>query len=394
MKTEELIGDLLLQHSCVIIPSFGGFVTKRIGAKVDIDSGKMLPPSKSILFNIQLVQNDGLLINEIAQRKSISYDNANEQVNSEVLQWKEDLKIGKRIEIDKVGTLFLDAEKNLCFEQDRFSNLLLESFGLTTIKFLSKEDVQQAQKKIVEEVKIIPFEPVVSSDSHFATAKTTKEIPQKESQEAKKTEEATAPKRKRSHFWKYAAAACFLPVAFYSIWIPTQTQFLESGLISWRDFNPFYKQQTGVYASEKIALPEKEIFEIPSFEEQLSAVSNSNVATFPFQFDEDTYVLVRTETAKENTVLPTEEITSEAPISSVKTEIVPQKLEYIVGCFAQKSNAINLVQQLQKNGFSGRIVDVKNGLHRVSAGGAISMDKIQEVKQNASNSGYTGWILK
>lgn len=393
MKIEQLIGDLLLQHSCVIIPSFGGFVTKRVGATVDLDSGKMLPPSKSILFNIQLIQNDGLLVNEIAQRQSISFDEANTQLDSEVLQWQENLKQGKRIELDKVGTLFLDAEKNLCFEQDRFSNLLLESFGLTTVKFLTKEDVQQAQKKIIEETPIIPFEPVVSSQEHFAEEEKVITL---ESTQTVVEEKVIAPKKKRSNVWKYASVACFLPIAFYSIWIPTQTQFLESGLISWRDFNPFYEQKTGVYASEDIVLPEKEVYEIPTFEEQIASTSNSHVKAFPFQFDEDTYVLVRME-QNDSQVVENQEIEVIATVEPEPTkpvEIVPQKFEFVVGCFSVESNAKSLVQELQKNGFDGHIVDVKGGLHRVSAGGAISIEKIQEIKHNASNAGFSGWILK
>ena len=41
--------------------------------------------------------------------------------------------------------LFLDAENNLCFEQDRFFNLLLASFGLGQVHFLTEEDVNIVQ---------------------------------------------------------------------------------------------------------------------------------------------------------------------------------------------------------------------------------------------------------
>lgn len=392
MKTEQLIGDLLMQHSCVIIPSFGGFVTKRVGAQVDLSSGRMLPPSKSILFNIQLIQNDGLLVNEIAQRNSISFDSANDQLDAEVLQWREDLKAGKRIELERVGSLFLDAEKNLCFEQDRLSNLLMESFGLTTVKFLSKEDVKQVQKKVIEETPIIPFEPVVSTEKIFSEKRDIK-LPEI------KIEEPTIVVAKKKNGWKYAAAACLLPIAFYSIWIPTQTQFLESGLLSWRDFNPFYEQKSATYVENDLALPEKEILEIPSFEEQLANASNADVTAFPFQFDEDTYVLVKMKQNDSNFVETNDNseidvVESVEPEPTNPVEITPQKFEFVVGCFSVEANAKSLVQELQKNGMEAHIVDIKNGLHRVSAGGAISIEKIQEIKQNASNAGYSGWILK
>ena len=63
---EHIIGELLLRHNCVIVPSFGGFVAKRASATIDYTTGVMQPPKKSILFNRQLINNDGLLIAECA----------------------------------------------------------------------------------------------------------------------------------------------------------------------------------------------------------------------------------------------------------------------------------------------------------------------------------------
>ena len=60
---------------------------------------------------------------------------------------------------------------------------------------------------------------------------------------------------------KYAAAACLLPLAFYSFWIPTHSGVLESGLISFKDFNPFYKKELGAYFKQNIVIQEKNIQE-------------------------------------------------------------------------------------------------------------------------------------
>ena len=142
---EHLIGDLLLRHNCVIVPSFGGFVAKQVSAKIDYASGRMTPPSKSLLFNKQLINNDGLLINEFSQANELSFNQASKEVSAKVSLWREALKSGQRIELDRVGYLYNDAENNLCFEQDRFFNLLLESYGLGKVHFLSEEDVQIAR---------------------------------------------------------------------------------------------------------------------------------------------------------------------------------------------------------------------------------------------------------
>ena len=61
MSIEDLIADLLMQHNCVIVPSFGGFVAGKTSATFDASKGIMVPPRKSLLFNKQLLNNDGLL---------------------------------------------------------------------------------------------------------------------------------------------------------------------------------------------------------------------------------------------------------------------------------------------------------------------------------------------
>ena len=145
VSVEQLIGDLLVRHNCVIIPAFGGFVAKQTSASIDYKNGIMTPPRKSLLFNRQLINNDGLLIAELAVSNAINYNQATDTVGSLVYTWNEKLRNGERITIDKIGFLFYDQEKNICFEQDRFFNLLLESYGLETVHFLSENDVQLAQ---------------------------------------------------------------------------------------------------------------------------------------------------------------------------------------------------------------------------------------------------------
>ncbi|MEY3200216.1 MAG: hypothetical protein RJA13_2174, partial [Bacteroidota bacterium] len=57
VSVEQLIGDLLVRHNCVIIPAFGGFVAKQTSASIDYKNGIMTPPRKSLLFNRQLINN-------------------------------------------------------------------------------------------------------------------------------------------------------------------------------------------------------------------------------------------------------------------------------------------------------------------------------------------------
>ena len=190
-KIEEVVSSLLLRHSCVIIPNFGGFVAKSIAAKLDLERGLFLPPSKQLLFNKNLINNDGLLISEYANFNGLEYIKSELEIENFVLELKTKLNSKQAVHLDRVGVLSYDTEGNLVFEQDRYFNLLLSSYGLSQVKFIANK------------------EPEIKAPST----------------EVKKKKEK-APIRKINYL-KYAAAACLLPLAFYSFWIPTHSDVLE-----------------------------------------------------------------------------------------------------------------------------------------------------------------------
>ena len=395
VTVEQLIGNLLLRHNCVIIPSFGGFVAKPVSARIDYDKGTMLPPGKSLLFNRQLINNDGLLISELAHSNGVSYDQASAEVKSVVSEWNSALKNGGRIEIDNVGNLFFDEERNICFEQDRFCNLLLESFGLGTVHFLSEEDVQIAEQRIsIPEEKPEPvIAPIVEEQAPKVEETPVIPInrgtqPKKQVAAAANTPSTEEPQRKR-RAWRYVAAACILPIAFYSVWIPVKTDVLESGVISYKDFNPFHKPAKATYTSHDLSKSWVSDEGIRgTLESELEAVEGTT-DVYPFKFTDDTYIQV---------ALPKTEdqATTETPLTETETPqtFAPNTMHYIVGCFADKSNADNLVARLRANGLNAQIVDFHNGLHRVTAGASISEDAYQNIKLKADSLGLSGWRLQ
>lgn len=380
---EKLIGDLLLRHNCVIVPSFGGFVAKPIPAKINFEKGTMVPPSKSLLFNKQLINNDGLLINELASQNGISFNDASVEVASKVQVWNKALKSGGRIELDRVGNLYLDEDNNVQFEQDRFFNLLLESFGLGQVQFVAEEAEPVERKVAVKEPVIIPIsrksekeeltEPKIAISSSPA-AETITSIP------------AVETEKRRRPVWRYIAAACLIPIGFYSIWIPMKTDVLESGILSIKDFNPFYKSAEGTYAKNDLVGELTEKSSETSLKERLNELPN-DVDVYSYKVDDANYIPVAIENENEATNNETETLPNENSFS-------PDAMNFIVGCFGNESNATNLVAKLKAQGFDARIVDFHNGLHRVSAGAALSLDAFAQIKVQAESQGYKGWTLK
>ncbi|MEJ6800080.1 MAG: SPOR domain-containing protein [Crocinitomicaceae bacterium] len=403
---DQLIGDLLLKHNCVIIPSFGGFVAKPVSAQIDYQKGTMLPPGKSLLFNRQLINNDGLLVNELSQANNISFDQASEEVNDKISSWNNTLKNGGRIEIDRVGNLFFDEERNMCFEQDRFFNLLLESFGLGKVHFLVEEDVQIVERKIettlvyeaskakeeAQEVKVpITSAPFVEP----ATIELVEEAPIIEINAPKRKKEdpniVEHPAARARYAWRYVAAVCILPIAFYSVWIPMKTDVLESGIISFNDFNPFHSSPDGSYEKKGLTKETSLVKADESSLEDEIAKLDADKKNYSYKFDDDTYIQV--EILEAEKVELSENIEKKPEVSENSETFNASAMNFIVGCFGDKTNADNLVAKLKANGLEGRIFDNKNGLHRVTAGSAISIESYQEIKAQAEGLGLRGWKL-
>ncbi len=133
MDISTFISDLLLEHDCVIIPGFGGFICNYKPADLHPILHTVSPPSKAISFNRNLKSNDGLLINFIAERGNVSFTEAAEVVSTWVKSSMSLINKGEDVLLRKIGKLHHDIESNLLFEPDETTNYLKSSFGLRTI---------------------------------------------------------------------------------------------------------------------------------------------------------------------------------------------------------------------------------------------------------------------
>ena len=388
---EEAIVNLLLRHNCVIVPAFGGFVAQSSGAVIDMDSGVITPPRKSVLFNKQLVNNDGLLISHISSEYKMEYASSENFLKTKVAEWHAQLKEGKRVNIDKIGHLFLDAERNISFEQDRFFNLLLQSYGLNKVHFISEEDVKMTETTVIAPVERIetPIVPIIAAV----------EIEEKK-KEPTKVVALTPPDDKRKA-WKYIAAAVLLPIAFYTYWIPVETTVLESGMISFKDFNPTYESGAGVYQQNSFSFSATEYQKQVSLKDQLAKLPEGEVAFFnldgkmiPLAAEKpikETLVEVK-ETPKP--IIEKEPAKPEVAVKEVQQPIVAKKqIHYITGCFSDKANADGMVQTLRDRGLNGVVLDKINGMYRVSAGRAESEAEFDKISRKVQAIGYKGWKL-
>ena len=79
----KIIHELLLENEIVIIPGFGAFVSEYKPAEISVDSDEIKPPSKTVLFNQQIRNNDGLLVGYVGETKRISHFDALKRIEKE-----------------------------------------------------------------------------------------------------------------------------------------------------------------------------------------------------------------------------------------------------------------------------------------------------------------------
>jgi cell division protein FtsN len=348
---DKVLFDLLVHHNCVIIPEFGGFIAKRISSQIDYEKGIIYPPSKHLLFNRFLTADDGLLISSFVQASKEDYDSVKLKLSSFVSDLDKKLSNGEELTFKHIGTLKRSENGNYIFKQDRSFNFLADAYGLKDLDFVSAQEVQE---EVIEEQNVL----ILNSDTPPVVA-----------DEKKKT---IGIKK----IMRYAAAACILPLAFYSFWIPFKSDFFSSGLISVDDLNPFYTKEVGKYE--------------PSPVKHIITVENKTV--------------IQENQAEESTVPSDEEIIEvvetkevETPVTEVKASETPKNKpyhkQYIVGCFAVKENAVNYKNKIEADGFSPSIS--KSGrLYRVSMGLTYSKEEYDRLVAVVSSRGYNGWTLK
>ena len=145
--TRNLLPGMFLDYDCVIIPGLGGFVCNGRSAWYDEENEEMVPPSRDVIFNPNLIHNDGLLAQEIMRARDLSYSEAMKHVEEEASFMVRQLTEGKPVEIARVGRLYSGDDGVTRFLPDSELVRVLRSFGHARIP-LSKL-VEKKEKKVI-----------------------------------------------------------------------------------------------------------------------------------------------------------------------------------------------------------------------------------------------------
>lgn len=385
-----ILGPLLLRNDCVILPAFGGFVSSYVSAKIDVKNGLITPPSKALSFNKNITSNDGLIIHYLAKEKDISFGESQQILTKEIHQIKAELDQGKRVHFHNVGHLYLNESGKIAFEQDRFFNLLLSSYGLGNVQFISEEieEVEENQNVLIPATtKEVEIPTTASIETKEKQVEVRLEVEDKNKDKIVQHPAAEEVKSRSlfSKIAKYAAVAALVPVVFYSFWIPMKTDVLTSRIIYSADFNPFIKTGSANYKQEKAPLALQEIEKRETFLDNAKEMYPS-VDIFTFPIDDDLQITVQKETELE--IQEAKQLQLDEAIKNLGN------YHLIVGCFTSQENANNLIATLKAKGFDAYQVDVKGGLHRVSAGSTNAASGLANIRHELKNMNLSSWVLK
>ena len=153
MQFENLIKDLLYSNDCVVLPGMGGFIAKYKGASLNTSLHTVYPPQKTIGFNPQIKENDGLLVSALCTLNNCTYAEGKIELDAWVKEQSNTLLRGEKISWRGIGILFQDRLGKIQFIPDSKGNFSLESFGLEKIILVPVE--RKIEEPLTDDVSVL-----------------------------------------------------------------------------------------------------------------------------------------------------------------------------------------------------------------------------------------------
>lgn len=373
MKIYEYISDLLFRYDCVVVPGFGGFITNYYPAEINHATHMFRPPSKRISFNIHLKHNDGLLANHLAAIEKISYKEAVSRIEEFVQNINKELTEGKRVNINKIGKLYFDAEENVQFNPSIEVNYLKDSFGMNIFRSPAirreESDITETIRKAIENKntpqqnhRLHPADRARRTSPRVNT-QATSTSPKKEEVKTTQPTASNTPNQPKAPKKSTPApllrvAAVAVPLIALAVFGTIKKDWVQEQYVSYTNLNPFSVSHSAPSTDE--ALTENPVEETTTEE------------------------VIETPVVKEST--------TEANVP-VKTSV--GNFHIIAGAFRDQSNANRLVASLKAQGFGAQIVDTNSrGLYRVAY---QSFGTIEEARRQLSTiksrNNSEAWLL-
>lgn len=345
------VKEQLFFNDYLVLPNFGGFILKKTPAHFSSTGTLIMPPAKSVSFNSQLKQNDGIFVQWLQAELKCDSAQAINHLNDFAGYCKSLLQNRGRLTIDGIGFFYLDFENNICFEPQQQSNFLTNSFGLTPVS-----------------VKELDFEIPIKTETVF-TDRTIK----------RETESLPIEVKKQRNYRKIAIAAVSGAVLFSSLLIVISTAKISGPLKS----AIFGSETKSVYSP--VNYGELNLKDLNSDKKDYVADVNGIAS---LELDNNKVIAVKAFETEAST-------TAIAKTHHRKPHSLKGNFEVVLGCFSILNNANKMVKKLSGQQIRAAVSGQnEKGLYIVSGGGYNTKEEalvqLAEIKTAYPNA----WIKK
>ena len=240
------VSSLLKEYDCVIIPGFGGLVSRYAPSKVHPVSHVFQAPSKHILFNRNLNTDDGLLVNRLMPLLGLGYAETRHYILSAAEAMLNRIMAGERTDFLQVGTFVTDPERNIQFRQDFSENHLPEAFGLYSIQASPVSRSASPERR----------QPIVMISRGLSE------------------EVLPAPAKKRNRkLWRALPAAA---AVFAAVWL-LMPNMANNGVSGLNIFPSSQPETLAISAAHPTTMPQARLSVQVEFEEQIFSADNAKI---------------------------------------------------------------------------------------------------------------------
>lgn len=343
------ISELLYTNDYVVVPGFGGFVSRPQLSHYSLNKEVLFPPAKTIVFNIQLKQNDGVLANWLKEKVNCDFILATKHIEEFSSHCKMLLDTKRRLEFEKLGLFYVDFEKNICFEPKADVNFLIDSFGLSSVT-LKELDIEEP----------VIIKPLIETKDRFVKVEVTEPVVVK-----------------KRNYKRIAALAIGIPVVglalLFAVGQIKSNANSYSNIFGFGNSNPNY-----IPVNYNSNFKELEIQANPSY--VVDASGYAGITLF-----EDKHIAVNISAVK------TESHTVKHISHSISTM---GKFQVVMGCFSVESNARKMIKKLAAENIVAAISGTNaRGMHVVSCGGFDDKESAVALLQSIKSKHLSAWVM-
>jgi len=343
------VKEQLFINEYLVLPDFGGFVLKKSPAHFSASGALILPPAKSISFNAQLKQNDGILAHWLQSELKCDASQAIGYLKDFAGYCTSLLNNRGRLTLEDIGFFYLDFENNICFEPQQQTNFLTDSFGLTPVS------IKEIEAEIIKKAETV-FE-----DRTIAVETIT-----------------PVQKRKLRDYRRLAIAAVSGVVLLSSILFIVSNNKIGGKLHS----SVFGNEAKSVYSP--VNYSDLNIKSLAIEKQDYVADANGIAA---IELDNNKTISVKAIDIELKT--PTKTSHVKRTFSSHK------KFQIVLGCFSILNNANKMVKKLSQQNISAEVAGQnEKGLYIVSGGGFDSKDEAVSQLVRVKDLYPNAWIKK